>query len=117
MKGSIKSKHGKLAFQFASAITNGNFSEAYRLLSEEQQNELNPERLEKAFEKMIEYGKGPVHHIELMKEMTEWPSKEAKDVGWAYVAMVGDGFSEAVSVVVSEENKKYKIREIEWGRP
>lgn len=117
MKGSIKSKHGKLAFQFASALTNDNFSEAYSMLSEEQQNEQSPELLKEQFEQMIEYGQGPVRHIELISEMTEWPAKEANDVGWAYVAIVGDEFSEAVSVVVSEENNGYKIRKIEWGRP
>jgi hypothetical protein len=117
MKATINSEYGKMAFQFASAITNDNFSEAYSMLSEEQQNEQSPELLKEQFEKMIEYGKGPAHHIELTNEMTEWPAKETQDVGWAYVAMVGDEFSEAVSVVVSEENNEYKIRNIEWGRP
>lgn len=117
MKGNINSEYGKVAFQFASAITNDSFSEAYGLLSEEQQNEQSPELLKEQFEQMIEYGQGPVRHIELISEMTEWPAKEAHDVGWAYVAIVGDEFSEAVSVVVSKENNEYKIRKIEWGRP
>lgn len=115
--GTIHSEHGKVAFQFASAIANSNFPEAYGLLSEEQQNEQSPEMLEEGFKKMIEYRKGPVRHIELINEMMEWPAKEAHDVGWAYVAILGDEFSEAVSVVVSEENTQYKIRKIEWGRP
>lgn len=31
--------------------------------------------------------------------MTQWPAREANDVGWAYMAIIGDKFSEAVSVI------------------
>ena len=66
---------------------------------------------------MIEYGEGPVSHVEVMNEMTDWPDKKNNDVGWAYVALVGEGFSEAVAVVVSNIDCNLKITSIEWGRP
>jgi len=113
----INTKHGEIAFEFASALVNGNYSTAYNLLSETQKKERSPDSLKEEYENMIEYGEGPVNHIEAMNELTEWPSKESNDVGWAYVALASDDFSEAVAVVVCNENNQLKIREIEWGRP
>ncbi len=48
------------------------------------------------------------------------------DIGWAYVAICGDGYagegsagqySEAVTIIVMQEHTKHVIRNIEWGRP
>jgi hypothetical protein len=66
---------------------------------------------------MTGYADGPITHIEVMNAMSEWPTKEENDVGWVYVAMAADDFSEAVAVVVAEENGTLLIRSVEWGRP
>ena len=52
-----------------------------------------------------------------MEDMREWPTRQDPDIGWAYVAICGEGFNEAVSVIVSEEGGQAVIRNIEWGRP
>ena len=49
--------------------------------------------------------------------MTSWPAKQPSDVGWAYVGIGGELYSEAVIVVVTSENGEAKIREVEFGRP
>jgi hypothetical protein len=36
---------------------------------------------------------------------------------WAYVAMSGSSFSEAVTVIVAEYDGVLLVRDIEWGRP
>lgn len=113
----INTEHGKVAFEFANSIVNGDFAAAHELLTEQQKSEWNPNSLKGEYEEMIEYGEGPVTDIEIMNEMTEWPDKKDKDIGWVYVAMSGDGYVEAVAVVVCSESNQLKIREIEWGRP
>lgn len=109
--------HGKIALDFASALVNGDFYSAHNLLSKSQKNEWSFNSLKEEYEKMIDYGGGPIIHVEVVNEMEDWPAKGESDLGWAYVAMSGDGFSEAVAVIVCNDNDQPKIREIEWGRP
>ncbi len=52
-----------------------------------------------------------------MEAADKWQAKEDGDVGWAYVAMSNDYYSEAVSVVVAQEQGRSVIREVEWGWP
>lgn len=66
---------------------------------------------------MIEYGDGPATFVQLMQTLEDWPAKKEGDAGWAYVAISGEGYSEAVVVVVCEEGGQFCIRDIEWGRP
>ena len=110
-------KHGKVAFNFATALSNGDFTSAHDLLSESLQTEWNPDSLKKEYEKMIEYGEGDINHIEVMNEMIEWPTKENNDLGWAYVAISSNDLSEAIAVVICNENNQLRVRQIEWGRP
>jgi hypothetical protein len=49
--------------------------------------------------------------------MEDWPNKEEDDIGWAYVALSGDSFSEAATVIMKLEDGRMVIRSIEWGRP
>jgi hypothetical protein len=49
--------------------------------------------------------------------MTSWPGKQPADLGWAFVSIGGDVYSEAVIVVVTSENGEARIREVEFGRP
>lgn len=113
----INSEHGKVAFEFATSIVNGDFAAAYGFLTKQQKSEWSPSSLKGEYEEMIDYTDGPINHIEVMNEMTEWPTKREADIGWAYIVMSGVGYSEAVAVVVCKENNELKIRGIEWGRP
>lgn len=110
---------GELAFAFAQAVVKGEFVQAYALLSNGLRQEMSPQDLESRYYAMIEYGGGPPDLIEVIQVdlMQEWPLRQEGDVGWAYVAICGEGYSEAVSVVVAEEAGCKVIRMVEWGRP
>lgn len=74
--------------------------------------------LREQYEQMIRhYWGNPATEVEVIDVMAFWPSKQPGDIGWAYVAISGEGFSEAVTVVVSRVNGSLLIRDIEWGRP
>jgi hypothetical protein len=49
--------------------------------------------------------------------MESWPGHESGDLGWAYVSIGGDVYSEAVTVVVALEDGESRIRSVEFGRP
>lgn len=109
----------KLAFAFAQAVVNGQFVAAHALLSDALKQEMSPQDIESSYKQMIEYGEGAPSLIEVVNadSMNGWPSKQEPDIGWAYIAICGDGYSEAVSVVVAEEKEGAVIRKLEWGRP
>jgi hypothetical protein len=49
--------------------------------------------------------------------MDNWTRKRPEDFGWAYVAINGADYCEAVAVTVTRERERLSIREVEWGRP
>ena len=48
---------------------------------------------------------------------TASPDSRAEDVGWVYVPIPGEVYSEAVMVVVSREDGELRIRKADFGRP
>ena len=110
---------GGIGVSFANAIVSGDYEAAHALLSESLKRAWPPARLEAEFAAMIDYGEGPAEDVELISvdKMMGWEVREPADVGWAYVAISGEGFNEAVSVIVASEGGRYAIRELEWGRP
>jgi hypothetical protein len=109
--------HGKVAAAFASALVAGDFAGAHQMLSDGAKAEWTPAALESAYTKMIEYFEGPASFVQVTVVMSDWPGKIPSDIGWAYAAIAGDIASEAVTVVVTDENGRHVIRSIEWGRP
>jgi hypothetical protein len=107
----------KVATSFAQKIVAGDYETAYGMLSASLQATTSPAQLKKEFLSMIDYGNGPPNFVEAMDVQDKWPDKLPADVGWAYVAITGDNFSEAVTVIIEREHGRNKIRSIEWGRP
>jgi hypothetical protein len=109
----------KIALAFAQALVDRNFETAQMLLSGALSEKWSPRRLEEELTEMVAYGEGPPEQAEVISidDMREWPTRQDSDIGWAYVAICGDGFNEAVSVIVSNEGFQAVIRNIEWGRP
>ena len=66
---------------------------------------------------MIPIDWGEVSPIEISETMVEWPAKESSDIAWVYVILGGDVYSEALTLIVTDENGLIKIRDIEFGRP
>ena len=78
---------------------------------------VGPERIRDNYVEMVEYGDGPPTSVQLISTMEQWPDKQPNDLGWAYVAIGGDGFSEAVTLILQQEGETPVIRHLEWGRP
>ena len=107
----------KLAENFARALVALDFSSAHALLSPGFQSVVGPDQLRSNYEEMVDYGGGPATEALLITTMEDWPDRQSNDLGWAYVAIVGEGFSEAVTVIVEEQEHGPCIRHLEWGRP
>ena len=112
-----ETEHGLLALAFARALVNQDFSTAHSMLSQNLKKELSQNEIQTKFNSMIEYGEGLPDFIDIMNVLDDWPTKQSNDIGWAYCAISGDGYSEAVALVVTNENGRQVVREIEWGRP
>ena len=109
----------KLAVDFCTALVEERWQDAHRFLSRSLQDEITPAGLQEQYRGMFRYAEGPATKVHFSSEfsMEDWPAKNDGDVGWAYVGVEGDGFVEAVTVIVSEEESGLSIRSIEWGRP
>jgi hypothetical protein len=105
------------ADKFARALAEGRFGEAHGMLADEQKTFISADALKKEYDGMIAYGPGPSKHVEAMQALDIWPEKKPGDVGWVYVAIAGESFSEGVTVVVARAGDRLAIRSIEWGRP
>ncbi|MCH7980843.1 MAG: hypothetical protein IID59_05000 [Proteobacteria bacterium] len=46
-----------------------------------------------------------------------WPRKNADDLAMVYVLLLGDTYSEALTVTVAQPGSELRIASIEWGRP
>ena len=118
MVNAADNEHGRIATKFASALRDERFGEAHAILTGPLQLAMPLDTFTEAYRDMISYGSGPTTEIELMHTMEEWPpGRENTDLGWAYVAMWGEDFSEAVTVIVQAGTDGPRIRQIEWGRP
>jgi tetratricopeptide (TPR) repeat protein len=113
----IDPPYASIALSFAEALMQGNYHKAHGLLSPALQGASPESDLRRSYGTLIEYGDGPVEAVDIGVTMEDWPDKQAGDVGWVYVHMTGEGFGEAVTVIVAEESKGLAIRAIEWGRP
>jgi hypothetical protein len=107
----------ELAIEFARALAAGDKMRAHGFLSAGLQSTLTPEKLGAAYAEMVAYGSGAPTTTEVMTTMRSWPDKGPGDVEWVYVAIANDTYSEAVTLVVAEEQSRLVIRSIEWGRP
>ncbi len=55
--------------------------------------------------------------LEVIKVSDEQSSRLESSIEWVYVSMSNDYYSEAVSVVVTQQEERSVICEIDWGRP
>lgn len=109
----------QVAEQFGHLIAKADYAGAHVFLTEEAQKIHSPNDLNTAVEGMTTYAAGPIQQVEVMSDfiLEEWPDKQDEDVAIAYIALTGDGFCEAVTVTLTHEGQKIRIRQFEWGRP
>jgi hypothetical protein len=114
-----------IALSFARALVGKEYERANAMLSSALKSSCPPEALRKNLEEMIQYagdGEGWPTGVQVVtgadiSDMDKWLRKTPQDFGWAYVSIDGEGYCEAVAVMVTDEGGKLAIREIEWGRP
>lgn len=110
----------KLAIEFAEDLKAGRFESAHGQLTQANKLVWSANTLQQQYEDMISYGEGPAIdlNVELTDDMEDWlQEKRKEDIGWVYVSIAGELFSEAVALIYTGEGGVPKIRAIEWGRP
>jgi hypothetical protein len=110
-------EHCQIAILFAEALIRGDFKGAHELLSTSLKKTVSPMELARSYKSMIPYTGAEIENIDVGLTMEDWPDKKPEDAGWVYVNMSGEGFAEAVTVIVCKELDRLVIRDIEWGRP
>jgi hypothetical protein len=106
-----------IALEFTQSLAAREYHKAYAMTSQQYRKGTTVEQLRIAFESIVPTDWGLFGPIEVGQTMTSWPGKQPSDIGWAYVSIGGDVYSEAVTVVVTLEQGEAKIREVEMGRP
>jgi hypothetical protein len=109
--------YGQIALEFARSLAAREYPKAYAMMSHEYRQNRTLDELRVGFEAIVPRDWGAIGPIEVGQTMTSWPEKRPSDVGWAYVSIGGDVYSEAIIVIVMSENGGARIREVEFGRP
>ncbi len=107
----------RVAEQFGNAVAKGDFAQAHEFLTEQAQKTYSPAAMEQAVKNMTAYAEGPIQEVEVTGKLDSWPDKLPGDVGWVYVALTGESFTEAVTVVLANTANGIRVRWLEWGRP
>jgi len=114
-----------IALCFARALVAKEYELAAGMLGASLKQSCPPHVLRKQLEEMIWYegeeGRWPTG-IQVVtaadsSDMANWKRRNPDDFGWAYVAINGAGYCEAVSVMIAKDEERLAIRDIEWGRP
>ena len=107
----------EIAKQFGDLIAKPDYAAAHALLTVEAQAANTPGDFKEAVEGMTTYAPGPIQDVQVMEDyiLEDWPDKQDGDVAIAYVALTGDGFSEAITVALVQHSSGFRIRHLEWG--
>jgi hypothetical protein len=107
----------QVARTFATHLARGAFADAHALLTTALAGQFSPSDLEREYAAMLAYlDDATADHVEVITMLDQWPGAQPDDLGWAYVAIAGEDWSEGVSVVVCREGDP-RVRAVEWGRP
>lgn len=102
--------------KFAKKLASRDYVSAYAMTSSNYQHSTTLEEMSDKFEMIMtpDLNNGKIIVGEYMES---WPSKQAGELGWVYVSIGGDIYSEAIVVVVCSEDDQLKINAVEFGRP
>ena len=117
MPGGSAGDYKKVALGFTNALATRNYGAAYALTSNEYRDSTSVEAMQAAFEAIVPTDWKTIGPVEVGETMEDWPGRKPSDVGWAYVSVGGDAYSEAVTVVVTLEEDALRVRTVEFGRP
>jgi hypothetical protein len=117
MSGESAGDYKNVALDFTNALATRNYGAAYALTSDEYRDGTSVEAMQAAFEAIVPADWTTIGPVEVGGTMEDWPGRKPSDVGWAYVSVGGDAYSEAVTVVVTLEAGALRVRTVEFGRP
>jgi len=117
MSSGNTSDYQQVALEFAKSLAAREYPKAYAMTSQEYHKRNTVDQLRAGFEGIVPIDWGAMGPIEVGQTMTNWPGKQPSDLGWAYVSIGGNVYSEAIVVVVASENGEARVREVEFGRP
>ncbi len=106
-----------VALAFARALINREYLQAHHMTTDEFQSNCSCEDMQQHFEAIAPIDGGVVDPLEIVLVMDDWSHKLPNDLEWIYIAIAGECYSEAIAVVVANEQETLKIRSVEWGRP
>lgn len=109
--------YAQFCLRFAEALSRGEYATASTMLTQPLRTAYSSEALSTSYREMVGLESAEPSILRVITTMTEWPDKLPGDIGWAYVAIAGHMYSEAVSCVITDDEGDYRIRSIEWGRP
>lgn len=109
--------HTQVALAFTKALAARDYDAAYALTSRAYRKDTSLTAMTDAFEAIVPTEWETVDPIEVGMSMDDWPGREPGDVGWVFVSVGGDVYSEAVTVVVTREDGELRVRTVEFGRP
>ena len=105
------------ALEFANALVRRDDEAAYAMTTRDYQRRVPLATLRERFDAITPVEFGPITSVDVGMSMESWPDKQGGDVGWVYVTIGGDVYSEALIVVITVEDDAMKVREVEFGRP
>jgi len=117
MSGGSAGDYKRVGLAFAKALAARDYDGAYALTSSDYRDSTSVTALQDAFESIVPVDWTTIGPIEVGQTMDEWPGRQPSDVGWAYLSVGGDVYSEANTVVVTLEDGDLKVRTVEFGRP
>jgi hypothetical protein len=107
----------EVALEFTKRLAAREYAKAYAMTTSTYRHNTSLDHLRTQFETIVPTDWGTMGPIEVGQTMASWPGKEASDLGWAYVSIGGNVYSEAITVVVASEGGQPRIRQVEFGRP
>lgn len=115
--GAAVQDYAGVGLDFARALARRDYASAHAMTSSEYRRGTSIAEMRAAFEAIVPTDWPIVGPVAVGRTMERWPGKQPSDVGWVYVSIGGDVYSEAVTVVVVRQADSLKIRTVEFGRP
>ena len=111
--------YAQLGVDFAGAMVSGDFARAHSMLSADLRGSLTVEGLQFEFDACFAYVEGPLCEVEVVGtlEAEELDPRSPTDAGWAYLTIQGTNTYGGLAIVVSAEQARLVVREVQWGRP
>jgi hypothetical protein len=106
----------RVAVEFVTELSKGNYNSAYKLASTELRDELTVEQMREGFEGIVPFEPGADRAVAVERVTPDWTGRRLGDVGWYFVAVTGEDVNDIVSLVVTLERGELRIRSLEFGR-